>query len=352
MPAGGGTEDTDTTADTEPSERSAASRSARAPDRHLAEVGLGHHQHVGDLHDPGLQELQDVAGCRAAPRPPRCRPRRRPRSRIGRRRPSRSPPRRTRTASAVAAARVAGARPPRRSPAAVERMNTAVVARDRARSARGRRAATPPERREVGSTASTATERADAASPRTSRDSSEDLPTPGGPVTPTMCPGASPPSAAGETAASSASACARASGRAALDQVEHGRGGAGRSRFAQARPELAAVGSAPGLKRRGGVDAVALGDQRDDVAHHPVEIPVLGGVDRGHAGLAQRRRVGLGDDAADHHRHVLDAGLGERLEHGRDQLGCEPDRIERPITCTPSWAAELAICDGVRRMPS
>ena len=30
--------------------------------RHLAEIGLGDHQHVGDLHDPGLEELQDVAG--------------------------------------------------------------------------------------------------------------------------------------------------------------------------------------------------------------------------------------------------------------------------------------------------
>ena len=28
----------------------------------LAEVGLGHHQHVRDLHDPGLQELEHVAG--------------------------------------------------------------------------------------------------------------------------------------------------------------------------------------------------------------------------------------------------------------------------------------------------
>ena len=27
----------------------------------VAEVGLGHHEHVGDLHDPRLQELQDVA---------------------------------------------------------------------------------------------------------------------------------------------------------------------------------------------------------------------------------------------------------------------------------------------------
>ena len=65
-----------------------------------------------------------------------------------------------------------------------------------------------------------------------------------------------------------------------------------------------------------------------------------------------RGGVGLGDDPADHDRHVLGAGVAQRLEHGRDQLACDPDRIERPITWTPSWAAEVAICDGVRRMPS
>ena len=47
-------------------------RVAQRPQRHpqvadrpggdRAEVGLGHDQHVGHLHDPGLQELQDVAG--------------------------------------------------------------------------------------------------------------------------------------------------------------------------------------------------------------------------------------------------------------------------------------------------
>ena len=31
---------------------------------------------------------------------------------------------------------------------------------------------------------------------------------------------------------------------------------------------------------------------------------------------------------------------------------CDPDRIERPTTCTPSSNADLAICDGVRRIPS
>ena len=62
-------------------------------------------------------------------------------------------------------------------------------------------------------------------------------------------------------------------------------------------------------------------DQRDDVAHHLVEVPVLGGVDGGHAGLAQRGGVGVGNDPADHDRDVSDARLGQRLEHRRDQLG-------------------------------
>ena len=39
-----------------------------------------------------------------------------------------------------------------------------------------------------------------------------------------------------------------------------------------------------------GEDPVALGDQRDDVAHHLVQVPVLGGVDGGDARFAQGRR--------------------------------------------------------------
>ena len=62
-PAGGGTEETATTGTSRsPSERSAACRSRRARWATCAEVGLGDDEHVGDLHDPGLQELQHVAG--------------------------------------------------------------------------------------------------------------------------------------------------------------------------------------------------------------------------------------------------------------------------------------------------
>ena len=106
-------------------------------------------------------------------------------------------------ASAWAAARVAGASPPTWSPAAVERRNTPRSAGSKAIRARSPSSA-PPERFEVGSTASTATVRPSARQARTSSDKSDDLPAPGGPVTPTTCAGASPPSAAGETARSSA----------------------------------------------------------------------------------------------------------------------------------------------------
>ena len=61
-------------------------------------------------------------------------------------------------ASAWAAARVAGARPPSRPPAAIERMKTARSAGSTAIRARSPSSA-PPERFDDGSTASTATER-------------------------------------------------------------------------------------------------------------------------------------------------------------------------------------------------
>ena len=113
--------------------------------------------------------------------------------------------------------------------------------RGRPRSGRGRRAATPPERREVGSTASTATERS-AGSPcgdqaaRAARTCRR----PGGPVTPTTWPGASPPRAAGESSPSSAAVCSRAASVRRLDQIQHRRGGA-EIALAQALRELAAL---------------------------------------------------------------------------------------------------------------
>ena len=86
-------------------------------------------------------------------------------------------------ASAWAAARVAGASPPSRSPAAVERTNSPRSAGSASIRARSPSSA-PPERLDVGSTASTATVRPAARQADVSADSSVDLPAPGGPVTP------------------------------------------------------------------------------------------------------------------------------------------------------------------------
>src|ERR687895_1539620 len=67
----------------------------------------------------------------------------------------------------------------------------------------------PPERLDEGSTARTATVRPRSRHSETSADRSVDLPAPGGPVTPTRCAGASPPSSEGETSARSAAAASR-----------------------------------------------------------------------------------------------------------------------------------------------
>ena len=80
---------------------------------------------------------------------------------------------------------VGAARPPRRVPAAVERMSTpsslgSCSIRTRSPSSE------PPERLEDGSTASTATVLPPSRHSPTSAESSVDLPAPGGPVTPTM----------------------------------------------------------------------------------------------------------------------------------------------------------------------
>ena len=64
MPLGGATEETVTTGTcggTDGREGLDAS-SRRERSGHVAEVGLGHHQHVGHLHDPRLEELEHVAG--------------------------------------------------------------------------------------------------------------------------------------------------------------------------------------------------------------------------------------------------------------------------------------------------
>ncbi len=62
MPLVGGSEETAITGvERAPSERSAGGQVASRRDRELPEVRLRDDQHVGDFHDPRLQELQGVA---------------------------------------------------------------------------------------------------------------------------------------------------------------------------------------------------------------------------------------------------------------------------------------------------
>ncbi len=137
-------------------------------------------------------------------------------------------------ASASAAARVGRAIPPSRSPAAVERIST--PRSEGSNSIRARSPSSdPPERRELGSIASSATvlPRPRQAAIRAER--SVDFPAPGGPVTPTTCPGASAPSAAGETSRISAPAWSRSSA-ALLSSRFSAAGAAARSRSRRRAP--------------------------------------------------------------------------------------------------------------------
>ena len=62
IPCTGWTEETASTGAPSPSARSAARRSRTARSAIVPEVGLGDDEHVGHLHDPGLEELEHVAG--------------------------------------------------------------------------------------------------------------------------------------------------------------------------------------------------------------------------------------------------------------------------------------------------
>ena len=133
-------------------------------------------------------------------------------------------------------------------------------------------------------------------------------------------------------------------GVAGLDEVEH-RGRRRQVAVAQPHAEL-------GARHADEAAAVALRHQGHDVAHDLRQVEVLGRVDRRDAGRAQRLDVGLGDDPADHDGRV-DAAVAQRLHAPRGSSSrCEPERIDRPTTCTPSCSALAAICVGVRRMPS
>ena len=70
-----------------------------------------------------------------------------------------------------------------------------------------------------------------------------------------------------------------------------------------------------------------------------VEVEVLGRVDRGDAGRLQRRDVGLGDDPADDDRRVDARARAARRPRSGISSRCEPERIDRPTTWTPSCSA-------------
>src|SRR6266576_1608021 len=55
------------------------------------------------------------------------------------------------------------------------------------------------------------------------------------------------------------------------------------------------------------------------VAHHLVELEVLRRVDGGDAGFLQRGGVVGRDDAADHDRHAVEAGVAQARDHVLDQ---------------------------------
>ena len=150
---------------------------------------------------------------RAAPR--WCRPGRRSRPRSG---PTPTVSTSTTSQPAASSTRsacgVAQARPPRCPRVAIERMNTpSSVACSPIRTRSPSNA--PPENGDDGSTASTPTRRCCARSSRTSSDVVVDLPTPGGPVSPTTC--------ARPVYGASAAATSRSSGPPSLDQRDQPR---------------------------------------------------------------------------------------------------------------------------------
>ena len=64
MPLGGDTDETVITRTGGPDRREGLDELATRLGGHVAEIGLGHHQHIGHLHDPRLEELKDIAGAR------------------------------------------------------------------------------------------------------------------------------------------------------------------------------------------------------------------------------------------------------------------------------------------------
>ena len=134
------------------------------------------------------------------------------------------------------------------------------------------------------------------------------------------------------------------SGAGAADLAPHDRvtGEASGRRRAARRPRRS------GSRRR--AYSVAVRHDPHDVAQDTRDLEVLRGVDGGDAGLAcspatsasgmmPPTTTGMSASPS----AAITSGISSR---------CEPLRIERPITWTPSSTAERAIWAGVRRMPS
>src|SRR4051812_43453593 len=222
-------------------------------------------------------------------------------------------------ARAKAASRVGAARPPSRPPAAVERIR--IPSSRGSCSMRARSPSSePPERFDDGSTASTATVRPSPRQADTSADRSDDLPAPGGPVTPTRCaPSAAP------TSPSSAAARSRPAGERSSITFSAA-GPAVRSPDRRRRPSSAASGGAGG-------DTRTLGNQLDDVAHDLRELEVLRRVDARDTRFEQRPLVRRRDDPA-HHYGDVGASLPQLVHDARNQLAVragqdrEPDDVD------------------------
>src|SRR5262245_676 len=195
------------------------------------------------------------------------------------------------------AAQVCSAMPPRRSRAAIERMNTPAsppLERIRIRSP----SSAPPVRWLDGSTAITATVSPARRSPRTIPSSSVDLPAPGAPVMPIRAlPGKG---SSRSSASSSASASARGPGR-----------------WSSARLSAAATAARSRCARRTARSgrSARLRHDVDDLVHDAREVEVLRRVHARDPGRAQRVRILVGDDAADYDGQIAAARRAQALEH-------------------------------------
>ena len=236
---------------------------AHGADGHDAEVGLRDHEHVGHLHDPGLQELQRVAGAGLDDH----------RDRVGRlgdlglgladadgldhddvergRQRLRGG---ARGGGEAAEPLAGGHRADEDAAVGGVGVDPGAVAEQRAARALGGRV--DREHRHASARCG--------ASAATSALSSVDLPAPGGPVTPTTCAGASPPSASGDTAAEQRRDLRPQRRRAVLDEIQRRRRRrSGPARAAARRGRAAGRGAPRGAGRR----------RRPALAHAAVAMP-------------------------------------------------------------------------------